>query len=209
MLLYKIRVTIVCMITWGCFTRSDPSINASCCYTYVQVTPSCVRQRLAVSPYSGCCYHSASSGGSCSACSSASSPCGNRRSWGPSGYQGNGPAEACSETSSQMDWWGGRDMRYHSTHIISYNNNNDKKTQKRCQDGTKETTAGKQKLQKHTTHRKKLHTRITTCNESNADRAEHIQMGNDSENHITLWNGCFLQWPPNPCHLLTAAHNWV
>lgn len=159
MLLYKIRVTIVCMITWGCFTRSDPSINASCCYTYVQVTPSCVRQRLAVSPYSGCCYHSASSGGSCSACSSASSPCGNRRSWGPSGYQGNGPAEACSETSSQMDWWGGRDMRYHSTHIISYNNNNDKKTQKRCQDGTKERRRRGNKSFKNTRRTERSYTR--------------------------------------------------
>lgn len=71
------------------------------------------------SPCSGCCYRSAVSGGSCSACSSASSPCGNRRSWGPSGCRGNGPAEACSETSSQMDWRVGRPRNRVTRHHLS------------------------------------------------------------------------------------------
>lgn len=101
------------MFTWGFITCSVQSINSLTHYSecpdhpqLYQAVRKLVIMRPFVSPCSGCCYHSAVSGGSCSACSSASSPCGNRRSWGPSGYQGNGPAEACSETSSQMDWRG-------------------------------------------------------------------------------------------------------
>ena len=94
-----------------------------------------------LSPCSGCCYRSAVSGGSCSACSSASSPCGNRRSWGPSGCRGNGPAEACSETSSQMDWRVGRpgNRVKHHHHLTRTTTNKTLKSQTDDGRGPKET----------------------------------------------------------------------
>lgn len=190
------------LIMWGCFSCSVWSIKHTGVSVVVQSTASLppsdvfVSQRpvitsLAVSPCSGCCYHSAVSGGSCSACSSASSPCGNRRSWGPSGYQGNGPVEACSETSSQMDWRGGRDMRNHYTNIISHENKSTSRLGKKKKKQT-ETTTERVTLQETQTER--LRTRSPTCNKSKANRSRAHSSGQRHGNHITWWNGCNPWW---------------
>lgn len=108
------------------------------------------------SPCSGCCCHTAVSDGSCSVCSWASSPYGSRRSWGPSGYQGNVPAGACFETSSQMDWQVGRgEKQYHCYYL----------TKK----GIKHSETKTQDQNKHTPD--KTQTRTTTCNKSEANRS--------------------------------------
>ncbi len=162
----------------GCFTCIDQSINTNilqlvfCCdIQHPGNNQLCVAVSGWSSPFvlpcSGCCYHSAVSGGSCSACSSASFLCGNQRSWGPSGFQGNGPAEACSETSSQMDWQG---RQRHEKQLYQYIIISNKDNRHQDQTETLHT------LQKHThTHThgadRKLQTRSTTCNKSTANRS--------------------------------------
>lgn len=150
---------------------------------------------LFVSPCSGCCYRSAVSGGSCSACSLASSPCGNRRSWGPSGYQGNGPAEACSETSSQMDWQVGRHKKPHYCYHL---------TQERCQkEKRKKRHPDRNEGGRTKTHRSHLkNTQTTDIKITDKDQNMHQVRSKQKQstfkkammNHITLWNGCNLWW---------------
>lgn len=173
---------------------------------------------LFVSPCSGCCYRSAVSGGSCSACSLASSPCGNRRSWGPSGYQGNGPAEACSETSSQMDWQVGRHKKPHYCYHL---------TQERCQKETRK-KGGKKDTQteswtemkaggpKHTDNTSKI-TQTTDIKITDEDQNMHQVRSKQKQrtfkkammwkpHYFVKWMQSLMNTPPEPCYLLLHTH---